>query len=273
MIKDWEIRGNKSLSDSAPVLVSASKSSNWLTKVLDVFAFLTLVAELEAAGWVAADLSAGHLAVAKRFGDDHVLVHAAICSRTQTHTHIWFKSLKRKKTLTNPALESVQTESTCIRSQVRVHVHVHVHHGVHRAEEVPSHAGHGQEQAVEALERIVEYRVNVSGVTASQKTGEEEARAELSLFSHLRDNKKMKWNNDFKRCRPGVLQLDLNPKATTLLQHGKFCEQVWPFKQRQMLWSTQSVALLFLFKFKCKCFAWLVIVARWFRIKHNINSC
>lgn len=69
-----------------PVLVSAPKFPNWLTKVLDVFAFLTFVAELEAAGWVAADLSAGHLAIAKRFGDDHVLVHAAICNRMQTHT-------------------------------------------------------------------------------------------------------------------------------------------------------------------------------------------
>lgn len=84
---------------------------------------------------------------------------------------------------------------------------------------------------MEALERIVEYRVNVSGVTGSQKTGEEEARgAELSLFSHLRDNKKMKPNNDFKRCQPGVLQLDLNPKATNLLQRGKFYKQAWLFK-------------------------------------------
>lgn len=136
------------------------------------------------------------------------LPSATGCKRT----HIWFKNLNKKNPLTNPALESVQTESTCIGSQVRVHVHIH--HGVHRAEEVPSHAGYGREQIVEALERIVEYRVKVSGVTVSQNTGEEEARgAELSLFSHLRDNKKMKRNNDLKRRQPGVLQLDLNPKA------------------------------------------------------------
>lgn len=50
-----------------------------LTDVLDVFALLALVAKLEAASRVAADLSARDLAVAERLGDDHVLVHAAIC--------------------------------------------------------------------------------------------------------------------------------------------------------------------------------------------------
>lgn len=49
--------------------------------MLDVFAFLTLVAELEAAGRVASDLPARHLAVAEGFGDDHVLVHAAVCCK------------------------------------------------------------------------------------------------------------------------------------------------------------------------------------------------
>lgn len=47
--------------------------------MLDVFALLALVAELEAASRVAADLSARDLAVAERLGDDHILVHAAIC--------------------------------------------------------------------------------------------------------------------------------------------------------------------------------------------------
>lgn len=50
-----------------------------LTNVLDFFALLTLVAELEAAGWVATDLSAGHPAVTVRFGDDHVLIYVTIC--------------------------------------------------------------------------------------------------------------------------------------------------------------------------------------------------
>lgn len=49
--------------------------------MLDFFALLALVAELDAAGRVAADLPAGHLAVTKRFGDDHVLIHAAVCNR------------------------------------------------------------------------------------------------------------------------------------------------------------------------------------------------
>ena len=47
--------------------------------MLDVSAFLALIAEPEAAGRVAANLSAGHPAVAERFGDDNVLVHAAVC--------------------------------------------------------------------------------------------------------------------------------------------------------------------------------------------------
>lgn len=54
--------------------------------MLDVFAFLTLVAELEAAHRVAADLSARHLAIAERLGDDHVLVHAAICGKKKKFT-------------------------------------------------------------------------------------------------------------------------------------------------------------------------------------------
>ena len=46
--------------------------------MLDVSALLTLPAELEAASGVAANLSAGHPAVAERFRDHHVLVHAAV---------------------------------------------------------------------------------------------------------------------------------------------------------------------------------------------------
>lgn len=49
--------------------------------MLDLFAFLTLVTELDAAGRVAANLPAGHLSVAKRFGDDDVLIHAAVCNQ------------------------------------------------------------------------------------------------------------------------------------------------------------------------------------------------
>lgn len=64
-----------------------------LTNMLDLFALCTFLAELEAAGWVAANLSAGHLAVAKRFGDDHVFIHTAVCHQTQTHSlqHVCFQ--------------------------------------------------------------------------------------------------------------------------------------------------------------------------------------
>lgn len=54
--------------------------------MLDLFAFLTLITELEAAGWVAANLSAGHPAVAERFGDDHVLIQAAVCGQAQARS-------------------------------------------------------------------------------------------------------------------------------------------------------------------------------------------
>lgn len=47
--------------------------------MLDLFALLALIAELDAAGRVATDLPAGHPAVAEGFRDDHVLVHIAIC--------------------------------------------------------------------------------------------------------------------------------------------------------------------------------------------------
>lgn len=53
-----------------------------LTNVLDFFAFLALVTEPEAPSRVAADLSAGYLAVAEGFGDDHVLVDAPVCDQT-----------------------------------------------------------------------------------------------------------------------------------------------------------------------------------------------
>lgn len=56
--------------------------------MLDVFALLTLVAELDAAGGVAADLSAGHPAVAERFSDHHVLVHVAACKRKKYKTFL-----------------------------------------------------------------------------------------------------------------------------------------------------------------------------------------
>lgn len=54
--------------------------------MLDLFAFLTLVAEPEASSRVAADLSAGYLAVTKGLGDDHVLVDAPICHQTPTES-------------------------------------------------------------------------------------------------------------------------------------------------------------------------------------------
>lgn len=54
--------------------------------MLDVSAFLTLVTELDAAGWVTANLSAGHPAVAERFGDDNILIHAAVCDNTQKYS-------------------------------------------------------------------------------------------------------------------------------------------------------------------------------------------
>lgn len=47
--------------------------------MLDVFALLTLVTELDAAGRVSANLPAGHPAVSKGFGDHHVLVHVGVC--------------------------------------------------------------------------------------------------------------------------------------------------------------------------------------------------
>lgn len=54
--------------------------------MLDLFAFLALVAELEAPGGVAADLSAGYLAVAEGFGDNHVLVDAPVCKQSWTQS-------------------------------------------------------------------------------------------------------------------------------------------------------------------------------------------
>lgn len=54
--------------------------------MLDFFAFLALVAEPEAPSRVAADLSAGYLAVAEGFGDDHVLIDAPVCSQTWTQS-------------------------------------------------------------------------------------------------------------------------------------------------------------------------------------------
>lgn len=57
--------------------------------MLDFFAFLALVAELDAAGRVATDLPAGHLAVAEGPGDDHVLIHTAVC-KSKNNTQIQF---------------------------------------------------------------------------------------------------------------------------------------------------------------------------------------
>lgn len=66
--------------------MSGNNTEQKLTDMLDVSAFLALVAEHEAAGGVAANLSAGHPAAAERFGDNHVLVHTAVCDQTQKNT-------------------------------------------------------------------------------------------------------------------------------------------------------------------------------------------
>lgn len=132
--------------------------------MLDVFAFLTLVAELEAAHRVAADLSARHLAVAERLGDDHVLVHAAICGKKKKN--VQFQENLNK--FNSEGLDNLHGQSTFIGDHVRVQVHVHAHHGVHGAEEAVAHARHGREQILEALERVVEYGMDAPDMAGTQ---------------------------------------------------------------------------------------------------------
>lgn len=53
------------------------------TQIPYVLALLALLPELDAAGRVSPDLPAGHLAVAERFGDDHIFVDAAVCNQNK----------------------------------------------------------------------------------------------------------------------------------------------------------------------------------------------
>lgn len=69
-------------------------------------------------------------------------------------------------------------------------VRVDVHHGAHGTEEVPAHARHGGEQALEAVERIVEERANASAAASvrAEETGEEEHwRVVVHVIGHLRN--------------------------------------------------------------------------------------